>query len=267
MASNGDDDRQGPNALRSPQPRDIRVVSNQTTLRAINEAIEEGRQTGKGLIGFVCECGRLGCGVVLALGLEEYEHVRADARQFLVAPGHDTSDDQQVVAVEDRYTVVAKRGEEALAAQSTDPRGEGPALELIWSGGTTVAAISMRAEATPRSVGEVRHWVLAFAVEHGAGRELQARIAIAVAEAVSNAVVHAYEPDDDETIDVAVDVEDGDLEIVVADAGHGFRPGDPSGLGTGLPLIARTSDRFAIRERTPRGVEVWMGFALSRDAA
>jgi two-component sensor histidine kinase len=67
------------------------------------------------------------------------------------------------------------------------------------------------------------------------------------------------------TVDVAIGIEEDELEVVVADAGHGFRPGDPSGLGTGLSLIAGTSDRFAIRERTPRGVEVWMRFTLVAD--
>ena len=77
-------------------------------------------------------------------------------------------------------------------------------------------------------------------------------------------VMHAY-IGEDVGVDVAIGIKEDDLEVVVAGAGHGFRPGDPSGLGAGLALIATTSDRFAIRERTPRGVEVWMRFTLVAD--
>ncbi len=170
-----------------------------------------------------------------------------------------------MVAIEGRYTIVAKRGDAAVAAQSTDPRGEGPAIDLIWSGGERVFAKSLTFEATPQNVREVRRWVLAFAAEHGAGRDLRGRIGIAVAEAAGNAVVHAYRAEGAGTVDVAVGIEERELEVVVADSGHGFRSDDPSGLGTGLSLIASTTDRFAIRERTPQGVEVWMRFALVPD--
>jgi stage II sporulation protein AB (anti-sigma F factor) len=271
VASGGGDDRQSLRAPRAPRaprasgPRDVRVESNQTTLRTVNETIEQGRKTADGPIGFVCECGRLGCGLVIGLSLDDYEHVRADGRQFLVAPGHETADDQLVVAVDGRYTIVAKRGDAAVTAQLVDPRGEGPAVDLIWSGGERVSAISLTVEARPQSVREVRRRVLAFAEEHGAGRDLRGRIGVAVAEAVGNAVMHAYGGEDVGIVDVAIGIEEGDLQVVVADAGHGFRPGDPSGLGTGLSLIASTSDRFAIRERTPRGVEVSMRFAFVAD--
>jgi stage II sporulation protein AB (anti-sigma F factor) len=268
--ADGDDpqDLREPAEAAEPAPREIRVASNQTTLRAINEAIEEGRRSPEGEIGFVCECGRLGCGVVVALRVDEYEHVRADGRQFLLAPGHESFDeDAVVVVIEGRYTIVAKLGGDAVQAQATDPRAERPAADLVWSGGDRVSSISMSVDATPQNVGEVRRWVLAFAAEHGASRDLRGRIAIAVAEAVGNAVIHAYEPGSTGgTVDVEIDVEDDEIEVVVADAGHGFRAEDPSGLGTGLPLIASTSDRFAIRERLPRGVEVWMRFSLTGDA-
>jgi Histidine kinase-like ATPase domain len=196
MAAGDGDDRQSLRAPRAPGLRDVRVDSNQTTLRTVNETIEEGRKTAEGPIGFVCECGRLGCGLVIDLSLDEYEHVRADGRQFLVAPGHETPVDRLVVAIDGRYTIVAKRGDAAVTAQLVNPRGEGPAIDLIWSGGERVSAISLTVEARPQSVREVRRWVLAFAAEHGAGRDLCGRIGIAVAEAVGNVVMHAYGGED-----------------------------------------------------------------------
>jgi anti-sigma regulatory factor (Ser/Thr protein kinase) len=242
---------------------EIRAAGNETTARAINEAIEEGRRTAPGPIGFICECGSLGCGVVLELSLEEYEDVRGDSRRFLVAMGHQSAADELVAAIDDRYVVVAKRGEAATIAQQTDPRAEGPAVRLIWTRGKRISTISMELEATRESVGVIRRWLVGFGTEHGADEKLQGRIAIAVTEAMSNAVLHAYAPDERGTVEVSADVEDGDLEIVIADDGHGFRPGAASGLGAGLKLVAGTADRFAIKERLPHGIEVWMRFSLA----
>jgi anti-sigma regulatory factor (Ser/Thr protein kinase) len=264
MASD-DEGPSSPQSLGPPSPRQIRFGRNQTTIRKINESIEEGLRTADGLIGFVCECGALGCGRIVPLRLDEYEQVRSDSRQFLVAAAHETLEDRVVVAIDDRFTIVAKGGEEAKVAHATDPRAEKSAADVIWSAGRSAAAIRLTVEAEPLNVGVVRRWVLAFAAEHGAGRVLQGRIGIAVAEAVTNAVVHAYDPSVSGSVEVAVEVEEDDLEVVVADAGRGFRPEEPSGLGAGLLLIAETSDRFAIRERLPAGIEVWMRFELGAE--
>ena len=63
------------------------------------------------------------------------------------------------------------------------------------------------------------------------------------------------------------DIEDGDLEIVIADDGDGVRSDhDRDGLGLGLHIIASVSDEFAVTAR-PVGLEVWMRFALDLDPA
>jgi len=80
---------------------------------------------------------------------------------------------------------------------------------------------------------------------------------------MSNAVRHAYPPDAPGRIEISADIEDDELEIVVADEGHGFRHDESNSLGAGLTVLAQTADRFAIRERTPQGIEVWMRFRLA----
>jgi anti-sigma regulatory factor (Ser/Thr protein kinase) len=261
MSSGGVD--AGPGAHADVGPLAIRVAGNETTARTINEAIEEGRVTGGGLIGFVCECGTLGCSAVLGLSLDEYEHARGVSQQFLVAPGHEDSSDLVVVEVEQRYMVVSKVGAAAENAAKTDPRADRPAVQLAWSRGRRLSVISFEVEASAASVRRMRGWVVGFAAEHGADGDLQDRVALAVTEAMTNAIAHAYAPDGPGRVEVSADVEDDELEIVVADDGTGFRQGESSGLGAGLMVIAKTADRFAIRERTPRGVEVWMRFRLS----
>jgi anti-sigma regulatory factor (Ser/Thr protein kinase) len=111
------------------------------------------------------------------------------------------------------------------------------------------------------SVGTARRAITAFAAENGASDDLLGRVAIALSEALSNAVSHAF-AEHGGSVQIAADVEDGDLEVVVADDGLGLRPGDGPGLGLGLLLIERCSDVFLVRNRLPQGVEVWMRFWL-----
>ena len=80
----------------------------------------------------------------------------ATRRQFLVAPGHQASAGQVVIAIEPRYTVVAKRDHAASLAMQTDPRAERPVVQLIWSRDRHLSLINMDAVATPESVAAIR---------------------------------------------------------------------------------------------------------------
>ena len=117
-------------------------------------------------------------------------------------------------------------------------------------------------DANPHAVQHVRRAVGRFARSHGAEGELLGLIELAVSEAVANVVQHAYRPGDHGLIHVAADVEEGTLEIVVGDDGHGFRSGETEGQGLGLPAIAGITADFAISQRIPQGTEVWMRFFL-----
>jgi len=241
---------------------ELAAAANATTLRAINEAIEEGRITADGPVAFVCECGRVGCDALVELTVEEYEAVRADARRFFVEPGHELPDDV-IDARNARFVVVTKQGLAADAALREDPRADRPAVQLRWMRSTSVPALSIELDAVLGSIRRVRHLVSGFAAEYGADRALLGRIAIAVSEATTNGVLHAYPRHEPGALHVSADVEDGEIEIVIADDGTGLRAApDSGGLGLGLPMLARCCDRFAVRERRPHGTEIWMGFVL-----
>jgi serine/threonine-protein kinase RsbW len=111
------------------------------------------------------------------------------------------------------------------------------------------------------SVGSLRHVVQALARAHGAGEQLVDRIGLAVTEAVTNVVLHAYGRDEGGTVRFAADVENDDLDVLVSDHGHGFRKRPGRGPGYGLALIAANASDFAVSEGR-RGVDVWMRFAL-----
>jgi serine/threonine-protein kinase RsbW len=126
-----------------------------------------------------------------------------------------------------------------------------------------VPVISLDAEAVAPSVGDARRRLVAFAAELGADRELQARVALAVTEAASNVVMHAYPDAGPRPLQVKADFEDGDLEVIVADKGEGLRPRPSPGLGAGLGIIAESCDDVVVREREGAGVELWMRFQVN----
>ena len=103
-----------------------RIARNEATFREINEAIQEGRETRTGPIGFLCECGVLGCNEVVELTILEYEAVRAYPRRFFIIPGHEAVADEVIERHAD-YAVVAKHGLAGTLAARSDPR-----MEACW---------------------------------------------------------------------------------------------------------------------------------------
>jgi serine/threonine-protein kinase RsbW len=116
--------------------------------------------------------------------------------------------------------------------------------------------------AQPASVTALRHRAAAFAEEHGAGPEVVADVALAVSEAVTNAVKYAYEAEVEGTVELSASVRKPWLEICIRDSGTGFGRGSTDGLGLGLSIIARLcADMKIVQEGD--GTEVRMRFPLA----
>ena len=104
-----------------------RLAKNEAIFREVNEQIES---LNRGIAAItdqtmqvVCECGDLRCIDQLLMTVEDYERVRADARRFVVLPGHERPDVEDVVETALGYLVVQKHeGDPALVARETDPR-------------------------------------------------------------------------------------------------------------------------------------------------
>lgn len=133
---------------------------------------------------------------------------------------------------------------------------------------TSVAAGSrvrprQRTVARAASVGPLRRGVVAFAAAGGASERQREDVALAVSEALNNAVLHAYPGIDSPGI-VAVDtwMSERSLHVVVCDEGGGIVLGARApGLGLGLPLIARLTRQLVI-ENTAGGVRLRMSFSI-----
>jgi serine/threonine-protein kinase RsbW len=116
--------------------------------------------------------------------------------------------------------------------------------------------------ARPASVTALRHRAATFAKEQGAGPEVVADVALAVSEAVTNAVKYAYEAEVEGTVELSASVRKPWLEICVRDTGTGFGRGSTDGLGLGLSIIARLcADMKIVQEGD--GTEVRMRFPLA----
>ncbi len=130
----------------------------------------------------------------------------------------------------------------------------------------TTPDLEFTVPARPENVAVVRHAMGALGDAADVSEQTLADIKLAVTEACTNVVVHAY-PNGDGPLVVRATI-DGDLvTVVVADRGRGITPRpDSPGLGLGLPLIATLADSLELGTGDAGETEVRMTFRLS-DAA
>jgi anti-sigma regulatory factor (Ser/Thr protein kinase) len=128
-----------------------------------------------------------------------------------------------------------------------------------------VEALEVTLPAIPASIGHLRSYAREFATGAGATDEAVTDIALAISEAATNAVTHAYPAGKaaNGTASLRGNVADDWLELAVADRGAGFRPGPPGGLGFGLKVMAEVSDSMRVEQRD-EGTTVVLRFALAR---
>ena len=120
-------------------------------------------------------------------------------------------------------------------------------------------------DAVPSSVPALRGAVAEFVIAAGVREPLLTSVKLAVSEAVTNAVLHAYvgavRPG---AVRVAAWLEKDSLLVEVSDDGAGMMPRlDSPGLGVGLPFIADTADTLDIGSSPRGGAQLRMTFALA----
>jgi hypothetical protein len=106
--------------------REERLARNEVLFRELNEtiqAIAHAQGSDPHVYEFICECSNIDCTLLLPLTLQVYENTRGEPDLFLVAPGHDLPEIEDVVQEHADFQVVRKRGAAAALATLTDPRG------------------------------------------------------------------------------------------------------------------------------------------------
>jgi serine/threonine-protein kinase RsbW/stage II sporulation protein AB (anti-sigma F factor) len=118
-------------------------------------------------------------------------------------------------------------------------------------------------EAVPASVPALRRDIADFARAAGVREPLLSAVKLAVSEAVTNAVLHAYVGSRPGPVRVDARIERDRLLVEVSDDGAGMMPRlDSPGLGVGLPFIADTVDALDIASSPRGGAQLRMMFEL-----
>lgn len=108
--------------------RPRRIALNEAQFREINETLRDSLDRLAHLpeqLSFVCECGNADCRDTIEVTPAAYEAARADARRFLILPGHELLDVERVVERHDGYLVVEKFADAAAIVEEADPRQRG----------------------------------------------------------------------------------------------------------------------------------------------
>jgi len=124
----------------------------------------------------------------------------------------------------------------------------------------TSSDVRLTLPARPENVAVIRHVLGAFAEALQLPPDLIEDMRLAVTEACTNVVRHAYHGEPG-PIDVTIRPNGDQLELIVSDQGAGIGPSpDLAGPGLGLPLIAALADHVEIEHAPSRGSRLAMSF-------
>ena len=85
--------------------RKRRIGENEALFRNVNQRV---RPLDGDWMTILCECGNLGCRDQLVISRDEYARVRDDPTAFILRPGHDVHDTEQVLSKHIEYWIVQK---------------------------------------------------------------------------------------------------------------------------------------------------------------
>lgn len=120
--------------------------------------------------------------------------------------------------------------------------------------------------AVAESIAHARRAVVEHVRRLGATPAALAAVELAVSEATTNVVQHAYDDRREPgPLIVAAESSEGCLLVTVSDEGRGMRPRpDSPGLGLGLPLISQMTHSFEVHQPSAGGTVLSMRFDPQR---
>jgi hypothetical protein len=90
------------------------------------EVLPHRRVTVDGVLlpSLLCECGTEDCGEFIALDFDQYKAIRSLPTLFVVGPGHETLQVENVAETNDRYALVENTRRLELVTESHQPIAE-----------------------------------------------------------------------------------------------------------------------------------------------
>src|SRR3954451_20229404 len=138
----------------------------------------------------------------------------------------------------------------------------GPASNEV----TVTPDLELKLPARAENVAVVRHAFGGFAEALSVDEQTLADIKLAITEACTNVVIHAYEDGEDGALEVDASIDERRLTVVIRDRGRGIVPRpDSPGLGLGLPLIATLAESLELGKDDADHTEVRIPFALDEN--
>ena len=134
---------------------------------------------------------------------------------------------------------------------------------------TKTPDIELALPARAANIAVVRHAFGALGEALAVDEQILSNIRLAVTEACTNVVVHAYPDGEEGQLEILATLQEEKLVVVVRDEGPGIGPRpDSPGLGLGLPLIASLTESVQLgRDDEDERTEVCMTFPLSSGAS
>jgi serine/threonine-protein kinase RsbW len=133
---------------------------------------------------------------------------------------------------------------------------------------TATPDLELKLPARAENVAVVRHAFGGFAEVLSVDEQTLADIKLAVTEACTNVVIHAYDAGAPGSLEVDASFDDTRLTVVIRDRGRGIVPRpDSPGLGLGLPLIATLAESLELGTDDGDHTEVRMTFRLDEAEA
>jgi serine/threonine-protein kinase RsbW len=126
--------------------------------------------------------------------------------------------------------------------------------------------LELRLDATPAAVARARAEVARFADNYAIDEPVD--ISLAVSEAVTNVVLHAYRDGRAGSVRVVACMRPLELVVVVRDYGCGMKPhpGSP-GAGLGLSIIGAATSEMRVERPDDGGTRIRLRFRRNRRAA
>ena len=129
-----------------------------------------------------------------------------------------------------------------------------------------IERLDLRLDATAQALSMIRKRIAAFVRRHGLAEP--GDVALAVTEAATNAIVHAYRDGRSGTMRVVACAEPTGLVVVVRDYGCGMSPNPASpGAGLGLSVIGALAAELNVERPDDGGTRVRIRFRLPEAVA